>query len=595
MQVGVEAAQGHIAPLDLFPSIRPGVSPSSENATIQRIPSLIDATSLSFRSTEVTSTPPLAPGGRTEMIFSFTPIVEMDVGDEIVLHLPGFHIGGTDVMASIPITNGLTIDLVGTWQPAPIPLLKLAVQKRLPEGSRVEASIPASTTIGVILPAAGVSSSSEDEALDLDGSLRVSATVNGVVMQGVPIENFDAVDPSITGSRLSFGTPRAGELSEISFSFSFGARLTLQPGDALLLEMPGFVRKLSTNNVVGVMPAGNVSQATWHSSSEVLTVVIASEVSGQLNLSVPLNYGLYLPARGLTLDTASGYTFAIHRNGNRKLLGKTPIAKIDLVAAFQNPLMRFSPGIAGEQAEIQIWITFTGPLSSGTTIKWRLPGFEGESVENILTTSYPANALPEASWLSDGGDGAGVLSVRVGSKQVDAGEILRIQIPWSAGIRLPSAGLQDCIGTSSEECQITVEVDSDSPTTASLLRSIFRGSEVVGVASMASVMIAPRQIRTPVALTFSFRTSFDARPGDLLEIALNLFKADRPINLIEYPEGLCGATKCFRDVLISYGTSGTVLFATMDVLTSRGSLITLTVPKSAGIPCHVLFCAGASA
>jgi hypothetical protein len=119
----------------------------------------------------------------------------------------------------------------------------------------------------------------------------------------------------------------------------------------------------------------------------------------------------------------------------------------------------------------------------------------------------PLGALAEASYLADDGSGAGILSVQVSSSALAAYLALEFLVPKSAGIRLPVGGTPSCI--EGDECTITIECHS--PTTGVLLPTIFRGSNLVGIATNATVHLTPRKIKTAVEITFSFWLSFDLR------------------------------------------------------------------------------------
>ena len=341
--------------------------------------------------------------------------------------------------------------------------------------------------------------------------------------------------------------------------------------------------------------SNSITKGFWSSADQILTLSVDKEIVRAVNVTIPKEFGFVLPTRGVTSSVTHLYSFVIYR-GSVKLTGKTSLSEIHLFSAIYNPLMRFTPvPEAGAIVDLRIWVTFSASLPSGTNIKWRLPGFVSESLPRLFITtdfSDPRGALPEASWLADDGTGAGVLTVRVGSASVGANVPLRIEIPRSAGIRLPLDGTPSCVeGT---ECRISISCDA---ATGPLPTTAFRGSDLIGIVSAASLSLKPRQTRVPVEMTLSFVMSFDLREGDVLAITLRRFQASSD-SLRFNPGGLCqpgdggNPRRCFRDVQYFriQSRDELFLFAEMDLAMSRGSMISLIFPESAGlsIPAHGL-------
>ena len=320
-----------------------------------------------------------------------------------------------------------------------------------------------------------------------------------------------------------------------------------------------------------------------------LTFVIQETVSNHIIVKVPMGFGLVLPERGVPLRDAKSITFEIFRAGVG-LVGATRITNVQLVAAIFNPLMRFLPiPAAGAPVNIRIWVTFSNELPSNTKIRWRLPGFLGQSVEQIFLNtpfSYPPGMIPEASWLADDGTGAGVLIATVGSETVPANQNLRIEIPITSGIRLPANGTAAC--TEGDECSITIFCDA---TTGLLRPTIFRGSDLIGFVTTASLQLFPKAVQQAVDMTFVFRFNFDIRAGDVLEVTLKSFSSEKPTALF-VPEGKCRSVssesktlKCFKEMQMLRVSSRNELLLSSVVNTDvvRGEELTLIVPKSVGI------------
>ena len=330
-------------------------------------------------------------------------------------------------------------------------------------------SITIPENFGLLLPANGLLGTGAGTGAvarstsDTQG-IAISGIFSGSAMGRVEVENVDYVAPAIFDSAL------------------FSRNITHAPKD-----------------IVTSVPANAIKSAAWSTTTMQLALTLQASVKNSLIASLSKEYGLRLPVFDVTSDTAHRYNFQILR-GALKLLGKTTISKVQRVASISQALMTFVPTAeAGANVEISIKVTLSCPLPSGAMIKWRLPGFQGVSFQRIFINSLPAGALTEASYLSDDGSGAGILSVQVGSSALAAYLALEFLVPKSAGIRLPVGGTPSCI--EGDECTITIECHS--PTTGILLPTIFRGSNLVGIATNATVNLTPRKIKTAVGWSLS--------------------------------------------------------------------------------------------
>ena len=613
LDVSATAVQGQIPRLPLEVSFTPGISSVfSSNATIQRIPAMIDSTTLSFISNADFSQPPILPSGGTRMRFGFCPTVVLSVGDIIRLFLPGFGVHGNSIDGALLIrdVNGALL-MKGYWMTnEEIPHLQMVVQLCLLAWVRVEVTIDSSDNLGILLPTLGVtgavngkdvyaSSTSRSGVLE---TVAVSARVDDIEMPKVRVENVDHVFPAITESRLEFETPRAGQNTGVTFLLMLTPGWQLLAGDEIHWKMPEFSQEStgSVNSAVSSTPPGSIASAKWSKTDEKLVLTLSKSVSGQAVFSLLQQFKLALPTSGLTSDRAHKYSFYIFR-GPRQIISVTNIKGIQLVTAVSTPLMRFLPiPKAGSIVEIRIWLTMSCPLPKGSILRWRMPGFQGDSMPKILTgpiSDYPTQTLPEASWLSDDGSGAGLLGVQVGSADIKQNTLLRIVIPSSAGIRLPISGMPAC--TEGDECKITMEYDS--PLTGSLLRTPFEGSDLVGIATTSTLELSPRQVETALDVTLLFRTSFDIRVDDLLQISLKGFslaagKAQQSLP-VTATGGLCPldgiAQECFGEATVvaeteasSQGLKEVIAVTVMTFVKTavpRGNLVTLKLYSSAGI------------
>ena len=326
-----------------------------------------------------------------------------------------------------------------------------------------------------------------------------------------------------------------------------------------------------------------------------LTFAIQETVSNHITVKVPIGFGLVLPERGVTLRDAKSIVFEIFRAGVG-LVAATRITKVQLVAAIFNPLMRFLPiPAAGAPVNIRIWVTFSNELPSNTKIRWRLPGFLGQSVEQIFLNtpfSYPPGMIPEASWLADDGTGAGVLIATVGSETVPANQNLRIEIPITSGIRLPANGTAAC--TEGDECSITIFCDA---TTGLLRPTIFRGLQVIegpwdarGV-TQGAIFQQQRQNATwdeaTKRLSYEIRTSKDAGRG--LSLVVGQAEGFRTP-----PDGIdLASSDLSKKLLISSdAVDGPVDPTVLDIAHMHPYLIHTTVgynPPRAGTVAHLTF------
>jgi hypothetical protein len=393
----------------------------------------------------------------------------------------------------------------------------LAIQQSLSEAAPVSITIPES--FGLLLPANGLLGTGAGTGAvarstsDTQG-LAISGIFSGSAMGRVEVENVDYVAPAIVDSALSFTNPRSGEDSGVLLNMSLGAASQLLSGDVILVSMEDFSRNIThaPKDIVTSVPANSIkSAAAWSTKTMQLALTLQASIKSSLTVSLSKEYGLRLPVLGVTSDTAHRYNFQIIRGG-LKLLGKTTISNVQRVASISHALMTFGPiPEAGANVEISFKVALSCPMPSGAMIKWRLPGFQGVSFQRIFINSLPLGALAEASYLADDESGAGILSVQVGSSALAAYLALEFLVPKSAGIRF---------------------------------------SNIVGIATNATVHLTPRKIKTAVEITSSFWLSFDLRVDDALKISLLNFEISTDLDM--NPGGLCpeidGAVrpKCFK-------------------------------------------------
>ncbi len=471
--------------------------------------------------------------------------------------------------------------------------LRLAIQQSLSEAAPVSITIPES--FGLLLPANGLLGTGAGTGAvarstsDTQG-LAISGIFSGSAMGRVEVENVDYVAPAIVDSALSFTNPRSGEDSGVLLNMSLGAASQLLSGDVILVSMEDFSRNIThaPKDIVTSVPANSIkSAAAWSTKTMQLALTLQASIKSSLTVSLSKEYGLRLPVLGVTSDTAHRYNFQILRGG-LKLLGKTTFSKVQRVASVLQALMTFGPiPEAGANVEISIKVTLSCPLPSGAMIKWRLPGFQGVSFQRIFINSLPVGDLAEASYLSDDGSGAGILSVQVGSSALAAYQGLEFLVPKSAGIRLPVGGTPSC--KEGDECTITIECHS--PTTGVLLPTTFRGSNLVGIATNSTVHLTPRKVKTAVEITFSFWLSFDLRVDDALTISLSNFEISTDLDI--NPGGLCpeidGAVgpKCFKVATITSISDRSAPKLSIQTIVNtnvtRGKMVTFVVPATAGI------------
>jgi hypothetical protein len=196
LTVSATASKGSISSMQLLPSLLLGVSSSLTGARIQRIPAMIDNSTLAFISTYVTGQRPLMPGGGTKIMFSFTPAVSMATGDVLTLHLPEFDLMGSGVVMSLKNAAGVTV-LKGQWVSADTPLLTMTVQQELVQYSRVTVNVPSES--GIVLPSrgvVGVVNGADTSTMDVSTEkvpIAMSASISGVTMSNVPLQNVEHV------------------------------------------------------------------------------------------------------------------------------------------------------------------------------------------------------------------------------------------------------------------------------------------------------------------------------------------------------------------------------------------------------------------
>lgn len=189
-------------------------------------------------------------------------------------------------------------------------------------------------------------------------------------------------------SSLDFTNKRAGEISEISFSFSTSGRLF--PGDSVVLSLPGFIRSNQSSAAAVIKgPNGLSFSASWISqNSTVVMSCLETLPPGRKDVVFSAVNSFRLPSHGSKKGSQS-YTIRA-RTKTMGSLADVPILYSPAIGAVTSSSLYFSPAQAGSAATVTLSFSLPGALYPHDIIYLRLPGFSAgyDIAEAILSGPF---------------------------------------------------------------------------------------------------------------------------------------------------------------------------------------------------------------
>lgn len=301
--------------------------------------------------------------------FSFNGYIEKS--SYVKLEFPGFWYNWTCLNATLLLTGKHAQSFLPSLSYVPSPcderdngsmLVSLWALGQFEPYTPV--SLILSVNLGLYLPAKGLKPN--------DHSILIWTN-----QTGAPMEKAESIliSPAVGFyfSSLNFNNKRAGEISEISLSFSTSGYLF--PGDSVALSVPGFSRvNQSSNAVIMRGPNGLSFNASWIlQNCTILMYCLCTLPPGRKDVVFSIINAFQLPSQGSKKGSQS-YTITARTKSMGSLAG-IPVLYSPAIGAVVSSSLYFLSAQAGSAATITLSFSLSGALYPYDVIYLRLPGF----------------------------------------------------------------------------------------------------------------------------------------------------------------------------------------------------------------------------
>jgi hypothetical protein len=430
-------------------------------------------------------------------------------------------------------------------------VLMLRGNEIIQENQEIVLTIP--ELLGIALPAQGVRAS--DNGISI-----ASQSIDGPV-QPEAVVKVQSVGSLVGLAELSFYPWRLDK--NVNFSLVFTPTMSIRSGEQATLNLPNFRFPVNGALDLGVTMLSFFT-AVWSSQSQQLVLTFNRSIAAGefVEILLPDSTGVRLPEGGV-LHNQDGLIISINAaDGNlapQALLVTTP------VGFMTDTNLRFLPKTAGKPTAIGFDFTLGMSLSYGDTISLKLPGFwsDANNVTSIFGSSSPSYALAVASWFSS----SQTLVITVGGP-LRPGDLVSMEIPASAGIYLPEAGV------TRNDPEIMV---SASAVDGSISLKPILSTEPVGAFFNTSLEYAPPVAGFVTELTIHFVAMQKLLPINFATVTLSLpgFSSDMEnFAVVSSPPGAFIGASFDADEKLK-------LFIADEV--QKGTLVDVVVAKSAGL------------
>ena len=482
-----------------------------------------------FMNTSLELNPPRA-GSVTELRFNFTPTMNLQAGDAVILQLPKFNFSGfCSTIVNSTIYNGSNTVVNATivwanctsqypWWPVGIQnSIVFVVAENVDSKTPITVVVP--TTAGFYVPEAGLFRN--DESI----TLWANAADGSLYAPGVPVlYSFQVLNGGkCVFSSISFDPPKFDFASNITLSFILSSMLYY--GDVVTVSLPEF----QGDSHILSKPVGAYQTQTWSifrarwdgvSSSLLLTALqivpenskVVSIISTS-NLSTPV-LGVQFNETNLTLAVSAA-------------AGPIMMTRFDYVApvgSLHSTSLTFTGKLptaeSQEPSEIVISFISSFPFIADDKIVLHLPGFSTINPNASFATSCFGGFFTLGHW--NGQQEALTLSVSeytsLNSKSIE------VTIPCTAGMLLPPSGL--------DRSKYSISSDSKYGPIPVIPPTRLEYVKVIGGFLDSSIQIGNPQASGDsgqniyVSMNISFSAMMDIFPNEKLYVILPYFKVD---------------------------------------------------------------------
>ena len=380
------------------------------------------------------------------IVLTFVLNCALEAGDGITLSMPNFY--GTDN----GIINVSSLNFNGSWS-ASSATISLTATREATAGTAKVVTMEASEDIR--MPVRGIGAN--DSAYLVGADARLGPTLGVSFQQVMPIGSF-----LFTSLHIS---PRVATVAGISVGlnirFTLNAELIVAAGEIVFLVLPGFrghsngsysvLAETVGDYIIRVGPlSGEVFRTfscSWSNITERLSFTANTQVTGDVDITIPKESFLALPASGIVANSSS---FLL---GTNAALGPSVGQSVLLspsVGSFVSSSIAFTNARAGGVADVQLNFSLVNEIQTGETVTFTLPEFSGPNISSQASSQTQSAFNFTLDWKNE----TKKLILRF-LDPIAGNTLVYLTIPASNNLALPPGGL----GTSHP---ITIETDAGS-------------------------------------------------------------------------------------------------------------------------------------
>ena len=503
---------------------------------------------------------PRVAGENVEMTLNLKTCMNLTIGDQIILWLPGFSAPSAMLLGvETLVEDSSTNSLQGSWSGSD-ETLTLKVYQTIKSFQTIIVRI--ARNAGIRLPAHGISL--------IQNKLGISvSSVAGAILRSylaAPAIGF------FSASDISFSPALADSVSEIVLSFV--PQMYVQCNETVTIVLPGFYCPLGSHSLGAQnLQAAAIGKASWNQteSAGALTLFAKVEIKpGTLvQVVVGSGAGILTPVQGVLLNDPS---LTIESNAADGPVQPTSISDSLAIGALGTSSLSFSPPCSGQITEITFEFFLFMNIAPNAVITLKLPNFNGPAAIYFTIMSTPASAFAYAKWNED--NGGGLLQLARDSENVIS-RLTNISITISAvaGLSLPNRADLDNQGEITMEVSNNDEFGSLQQTSIGTVQRIFDST----IFYNSSLAFDPTFAMQFSEITIEFRVSQTINPGDQVTLTLPGFIGNQRSfeSILTKPASL--------DLPSSWQNVSNSLVFTFPVATAANALVVVRVPTESGI------------
>jgi hypothetical protein len=305
--------------------------------------------------------------------------------------------------------------------------------------ARTEVLIKVEASGDIRMPVRGIGAN--DSSYLVGADVRLGPTLGVPLQQVLPIGSF-------LGTELSI-IPKVATVSGLPVSirirFTLNPELVVAAGEEIFLVLPRFrghnngtydvLAETVGDYIIRIGPrSGQVFRTfscTWSNKTERLSFIANTQVSGVVDITVPKESLLALPAVG-TVENSTAFLL-----GTNAALGSSagqPVLKSPSIGSFAASSVGFINARAGGVADIQLNFSLVNVIQAYETVSFRLPGF---SAANISSWTLRQAVNLTVNWNNQ----TKILTLTF-LHSIQGSSVVHVTVPASSNIALPPGGLR---------------------------------------------------------------------------------------------------------------------------------------------------------